>query len=195
MNNKPEKLIEDLSWLTAPIPGQEGGLPWTWILVAALVLLALASVLFIRWRKGKSVLPFLTPPAPHVQALAALRDLEKLLQEGHEKEFVAEVSRVARVYIQGRFGLRAPHRSTEEFLWEAGQSRLLSQGHQELLGRFLMHCDLVKFARHGMGVHEMNGLLHSAREFVSATIPEEKKPDATGKKTAPVSATEASPGS
>ena len=195
MNNKPEKLIEDLSWLTAPIPGQEAALPWIWILGVAIVILGLTSVLFIRWRKGKSVIPFLAPPAPHVQALAALRDLEKLLQEGNEKEFVAEVSRVARVYIQGRFGLRAPHRSTEEFLWEAGQSRLLSQSHQELLARFLMHCDLVKFARHGMGVHEMNGLLHSAREFVSATIPEDKKPNSPGKKTATVPTSELSPGS
>lgn len=188
MNETVPKLIEDFKWMTAPVPGGEHALPWMWIAVGAAVFALLLVVLVIRWRKGKKVLPFLAPPPPHVQALAALRGLESLMEPGREKEFVAEVSRIARVYIQGRFGLRAPHRSTEEFLWEAGQSRLLTLEHQELLTRFLMHCDLVKFARQNVVVDEMRELLESARGFVAGTIPEttpaDKKPESSGKRRA-----------
>ena len=185
MNETVPQLIEDFKWMTAPVAGGEHAIPWMWIAVGSAVFAVLVFVLVSRWRKGKKVLPFLAPPPPHVQALAALRGLEALMEPGREKEFVAEVSRIARVYIQGRFGLRAPHRSTEEFLWEAGQSRLLTLEHQELLTRFLMHCDLVKFARQNVVVDEMRELLESARGFVAGTIPEtttaEKKRDSAGK--------------
>lgn len=176
MNEKAGQLIEDLQWLTTPLPGQENALPWTWILAAIAGLLILVSFFFLRWRKKKKGFAFIAPPAPHVQALAALGALDSLLKEGSEREFIEAVSRIARVYIQARFGLRAPHRSTEEFLWEAGQSRLLSQEHQDLLARFLLQCDLVKFARRGLVVDEMNLLLEAARRFVNSTVPEKPKP-------------------
>lgn len=188
MNETLPQLIEDLKWMTAPVPGGEHAIPWAWIAAGSAAFVLLVFVLVSRWRKGKRVLPFLAPPPPHVQALAALGGLEALMEPGREKEFVAEVSRIARVYIQGRFGLRAPHRSTEEFLWEAGQSRLLTLEHQELLARFLMHCDLVKFARQNVVVDEMRDLLESARGFVAGTIPEttpaEKSRESAGKRRA-----------
>lgn len=179
MKEAPQ-LIEDLQWLTAPLAGEQGAIPWLWVVVLAGALGILVLLLWSRWRKGKKVLPFLAAPLPHVQALAALRDLEKRLEEGREKEFVAEVSGIVRIYIQARFGLRAPHRSTEEFLYEASQSKSLSAPHHDLLGGFLMHCDLVKFAKRGVVLDEMRALLGSARQFVEGTVPQ--APAVGGKK-------------
>ena len=51
----------------------------------------------------------------------AYRELERLLareliEKGQVKEFYAGVSGVLRRYIENRFGLKAPERTTEEFL-------------------------------------------------------------------------------
>jgi hypothetical protein len=169
---KEQQLIENLQWLTAPQQGTHGAMFWGGIALGVLLVLALCFFFWRRWKRGKTVLPFLAPAQPHVVALAALREVEKRMEELDGKEFVAEVSKIVRTYIQARFGLRAPHRSTEEFLYEASQSQLLNASHHERLSGFLMHCDLVKFARHSVVNEGMRELLGSARYFIEGTIPQ-----------------------
>jgi len=176
-----ETLIEDLSWLRPPVNGEGSLVLWIWLGAGLLAALGIAWFLWNRRRKGKSVLPFLEPPKPHERAMDALKHLEPLMLPGREKEFALEVSRVVRIYIQDRFGLRAPHRSTEEFLYEAAQSRQLEPAHQELLAGFLMRCDLVKFARQLVAIPDMQELLKAARRFVAGTIPPEQRAPAKPK--------------
>lgn len=176
MNLAASRIVEDFRWLDPP---SDAGLPlWLWV-TAGGVLAALLAVTFFYLRRRKTGRPFLAPPAPHEIALRALRELSGLMKEDRDLEFTRQASGILRVYIQDRFGLRAPHRSTEEFLLEARQSALLSEDHQRLLAKFLAQCDLVKFARRRVGMAEMQTLLLSARAFVEGTVPwGEPKPEA-----------------
>lgn len=170
MNEQTSRIVEDFRWLP-PVRESAFG-PWAWVGVIILLLAVAAAVVFVLRRKNVP-LPFLAPPLPHETALRELRELSGLLREGMDQEFVRRVSRVLRVYIQERFGIRAPHRSTEEFLHEARQSEALDDDQRRLLQGFLAQCDLVKFARHRVVLSEMQALFHAAREFVEGTIPRE----------------------
>jgi hypothetical protein len=176
MNTTASRIVEDFRWLDPPAGP---GLPlWAWA-AAGMVLAALLAAAVFCLRRRKTGRPFLAPPTPQEVALRALRGLTALMNEDQDREFTKQVSRILRVYIQDRFGLRAPHRSTEEFLIEARQSALLGDDHQRLLARFLAQCDLIKFARRRVVMAEMQTLLLSAQVFVESTEPrEEPKPEA-----------------
>jgi len=162
----PPDIIENFHWLQAPGPGWGWGV---WLsFLAGLVLLAGGIWHFLR-KKGRGRLLSATPP--HQTALRALHELRQKLSEENQREFVVEVSQIVRVYIQARFGVRAPHRSTGEFLREVHSGEPLLRDHRESLGVFLGQCDLVKFARRHVVREQMNRLLDSAQRFVEATIP------------------------
>ena len=70
-------------------------------------------------------------------------ELDRLLSKGlpgrgRYKDFYVELTMVVRRYIQRKYGIRAPHMTTEEFLREAKPS--------DELRRFLESADMVKFA-------------------------------------------------
>ena len=159
--------MENLQWMNPPAAG------WKWenwaFLAAWMIFLAALGGYLVR--RKKMGLTFFSPPSPQEAALRALNDLRQKLSEENQLEFVVEASRVVRVYIQDRFGLRAPHRSTEEFLREIYQGDRLLQDHYELLGEFLTDCDLVKFALRRVLRAQMERMLDSAHRFVEETIP------------------------
>lgn len=169
MIEKPSKIIEDFRWLSPPGEDRIG----VWVLLGVSILV-IAAVVFLLRKKSRG-LPFFPPPSPHEKALRALRELSGLLAPGRDAEFVKRLSRILRIYIQDRFGLRAPFRSTEEFLHEARASGALPDHHRELLSGFLASCDRVKFARRRASLDEMRNLFHSAEGFVKATIPAEAR--------------------
>ena len=57
------------------------------------------------------------------------------------------VSSILRAYLEGRFGLRAPEQTTEEFLAAAEAEPAFDREQQRTLRAFLAACDAVKFAR------------------------------------------------
>ena len=71
-----------------------------------------------------------------------------------------------------RFGLRAPARTTEEFLTAADASGGLIAARSGPLGKFLRHCDLLKFARHRATPNDMRTALDRAQAFVEETADE-----------------------
>ena len=160
-------ILENLRWAQAP----SAGWPlWVWLLLVLLLLAAGAGVFFwLKRRRELAAAPVPARPA-HEIALEALERLRALLSDENYLDFIIEVSRILRVYIQDRFELRAPHRSTEEFLAEASQSQLLTSEHQELLGDFLRQCDLVKFARRSAALEQMERLFRIATQFVHDTM-------------------------
>jgi len=132
-----------------------------------LVLLAAAAI-----RRRRRAEPKPAPPRPAEEiALEALEEIRgrNLPGRGMIKEYYLEVSGVVRRYLENRFGLHAPERTTEEFLQELTGDSSLSGPHQELLADFLTHCDLVKFARYGPSSGEIEGVYQSARRLVVET--------------------------
>jgi hypothetical protein len=133
----------DLRGLKPPVE-IPGGWEWLYWTLAALALVGFALWL---WRRSRRpVAPPLAPVVPpHVRARQRLA--EALLHLSDPNRFCTEVSLALRVYLEERFQLRAPERTTDEFLIELQASPVLSPAQKQGLHDFLASCDLVKFAR------------------------------------------------
>lgn len=145
-------------------------LTWLWITLAVLALVGLGVWIWYRWFRKGAKPPMLPPTTPPYQiALAELRAALKLI---HDPEpFCTRVSTVVRIYLEDQFDLKAPERTTEEFLHELQASNLLNEEQKGSLGRFLEQCDLVKFAKHEPTEAELKELHESATRLVEETMP------------------------
>lgn len=141
---------------------------WMWLvwLGAGAALAALAYGLW-RWRHR---LPGMRVKLPFELALEQLEAARNLMQPERAREFSIRVSEVVRNYVEVRFATRAAHRTTGEFLHDcvAASDSPLAE-HRPLLGDFLYHCDLAKFARWVLSVSEMEAMLQSGTTFVRET--------------------------
>jgi hypothetical protein len=147
-------------------------IPW-WVFLIGIVLLAAAAAGYFYWRKRlaeKAAEPE-TPPLPHEVAYREIERLlaEKLIEKGESKLFYLRLSNILRHYIEDRFGLRAPERTTEEFLLELRHSMTFDPRHKDLLKSFLRHCDMVKFAELQPTAGEVDGAIGSCKRFVDET--------------------------
>lgn len=88
---------------------------------------------------------------------------------GDARWYVGEVSDAVRGYLEGRFGLRAPEQTTEEFLAGLAGKELPGMGNAAGLGEFMGWCDLVKFAGWKPGGSELEDLERSALGMVEAS--------------------------
>lgn len=144
------------------------GWGWLWIL---LILLILGAVAWWWWKRRHKIIV----EAPAVQIPPEIRAREKLRHAltlmDQPKPFTVFVSDAARVYLEERFDLKAPERTTEEFLFELQASHKLSGPHKTLLAEFLRQCDLVKFARYEPGQEELQALYDAALRLVDETCP------------------------
>ena len=90
-------------------------------------------------------------------------ELDRLLKKGlpgrgRYKDFYVELTMVVRRYIQRKYGIRAPHLTTEEFLREAKPS--------DELRRFLESADMVKFAGVEATPEMADAATESARRYL-----------------------------
>lgn len=146
---------------------------WLWVL-PLVALLALGAAWLLRrhlLRPG----PAAPPPPPVPPHLVALTALEALWARGHHERGEAEpfyvaLSAIVRRYLEDRFGLRAPERTTDEFLREMAADLRLAAGHRELTAAFLTQADLVKFARVVPGAEAMRAAYDAAGRLVRETI-------------------------
>jgi len=150
--------------------------PWLWATLA-LIAVAVALAGWYVWQRRQRLALVPPPPLPaHLVAYQALEQLIKggLLAEGQVAAFYQALSDIVRHYIEQRFGLRAPERTTEEFLAElggVGAGPMADPGHRSLLRDFLTHCDLVKFARHTPASTEAEEAVALCRRFIRETEP------------------------
>lgn len=146
-----------------------------WLIIAACVLIAGAVVLLVfalaGRRRKRTAQERLIPP--HVWALSQLDALvgERLIEQGRFHEFYFRLSDVVRQYIERRFGIMAPERTTEEFLREARYSEALGDDQKDLLAGFLRAADMVKFALHEPTADESDAAFAAARGFIEQTTP------------------------
>ena len=117
----------------------------------------------------------------HEIAYERLRKLveQDLFEAGLIKQFHEEISDILRHYIEHRFELRAPERTTEEFLSELQVSNVLGESDKGDLGEFLVHCDLVKFAKHSPSSEQIQETFNLVKSFIEKTKSDERKVDVT----------------
>ena len=149
------------------------GHEWVGWLLAIVAVLVVAGVIawFVRRQLAKrsAELAPLPPPPPHVVAWDRLQRALGLIHEADR--FCVEVSLIIRDYLEQRFDLHAPDRTTEEFLFELQSSQRLAEGHKQLLADFLGACDMVKFAKAEPPEQELRELHEAASRLVGETQP------------------------
>lgn len=144
-----------------------------WLLIVLSFLLFTGIiVVFILFRKRKREEVSAIPSIPPYEI--ALKELEALLKEdliakGFIKLFYQKISDIVRNYIENRFRIHAPERTTEEFMEELRSSTLLQQQYRPLLEKFLTHCDMVKFAKYHPSEDEILATIDSAKDFLFKT--------------------------
>ncbi len=136
---------------------------WTGGTLLGATLVALA--LWLWWRNRPKPQPVIIPP--HVRAREKLEAALLLIND--PRAFCTAVSDAVRWYLEERFQLRAPERTTEEFLRDLQTTTHLNSEQKQSLGAFLEHCDLVKFARFEPAEATLRELHESALRLVHET--------------------------
>lgn len=108
---------------------------------------------------------------PHEVAYELLERLseEDLIAKGLIKEYYYRITDILRHYIEDRFGLLAPERTTEEFLTEMAHTNKLENIHKLLIQEFLERCDMVKYARYGPSRMEIQETYDAAKRLIDET--------------------------
>ena len=128
-------------------------LSWKLVLGALCLVLGVAAVIFAIW----FVLRYVARRVKEHRMSPIERawvELDRLLKKGlpgrgRYKDFYVELTMVVRRYVQRRYGIKAPHLTTEEFLREVANdaSRVSGLASNVLsLKKFLESADMVKFA-------------------------------------------------
>ena len=183
-------VADDIRDIKAPVE-IPGGWFWLWCVLGGVGAVALSWFAWRYWRKhrAKASAPEVIVP-PHERAR---RKLVEALEFIHQpRPFCILVSDTLRLYLEEAFSMRAPERTTEEFLEELQSSALLSYSQKQLLGDFLMRCDLVKFARHEPPSEQLQELHQSALRLIDET--QSLNPRIQTRPVAPVAGVAAAPG-
>jgi len=141
-----------------------------WIVVGLVVIAGGVTTFLLLKKREKRQEEVLRRPA-HVIAYEQLEKIisSSLIEQKRVEEYYVLLSDTIRTYLENRFALRAPEMTTEEFLDAAANDSNLKDEHKIMLSDFLMHCDLVKFARYGPDEGEMKSAYESAKRFVDET--------------------------
>lgn len=171
---------------------------WAWVLGGACLAAVPAGWWLLRKKRVRELQRVFRPA--HEVAYARLRALvaEELVEAGRLKEFYERLSGILRHYIEDRFDLHAPERTTEEFLAElkggystfSARPRMTGPSgeeeverslfpHKQVLAEFLMHCDLVKFARHAPTAEQIQRSFDLVKDFIERTRSEARNVDVT----------------
>lgn len=153
--------------------------PWILLVIVAFLAVLLGRWLLRRWN-DRTVEEHLesSPAAPaeaaHITALRALGQLkqEQGWTQGRAKEVQAEASLVLRTYLEGRFGLPAAERTTEEIAQMLPMSAIPQPWHDRLLTG-LSQADVVKFAKGQLSDATHMATLDAYLEFVMDTKAED----------------------
>jgi hypothetical protein len=166
LGDKAPKL-GDLRGPAAPMALDSSVPVWVWLIVA--VAIAAIALLILRRRRR---LPKQERTRTKVLTLEELANLEldKLVASGlaatDVKQFFIQLTGIVRRYIERTTGVRAPERTTEEFLGEISRRQTFGQEVRMRLRDFLESADLVKFAAHHPRPEDIDESVRRARLFI-----------------------------
>jgi len=141
-------------------------------LIALPILLIIALIIWYLIKKNKIDL-FKEKPKTmldhYEEALNRLNELEskKLWQNDQIKEYYLGISEVLRNYIEGRFGVQAMEKTTDEIKEEL----FLDKALKEKVSEILTQADLAKFAKFKPLNDENLKMMKLAKDFVTHTKP------------------------
>jgi hypothetical protein len=152
-----------------------------WWLLSAVAVVGGAGGLWLYFRRKKTKAAVRIFKSAHEIAYARLQSLirQDLVKAGKVKGFYEAISDILRHYIEDRFEMKAPERTTEEFLFEIRDTGVLSETDRKALTEFLTHCDLVKFAKHSPTNEQIQYTFDLAKNFIEQTKSDEKQIDVT----------------
>jgi hypothetical protein len=177
--NNATNIIDDLRFLE-PWTGPP---PWVWVLLALVIVGVVAFVIRRRNAARRAAQETQVAAHAHEDALAELEKARALMSPENSRPYGIAVSGIIRHYIERRFSIVAPRRSTEEFLIEAAASAKMESAHRQLLAEFLGACDFLKFARARAELAELEAQHHAAVRFVTETriVPTTATPEGAAK--------------
>lgn len=165
-SNDPNKVnIADIETVVSP--------PYNKIWIAGAIVLVIVLLGLVVWfnrRKPQSQEQTIIR-LPYEIALEQIQELlaKDLISKGFLKEFYGCLCDILRRYIEGRFEIKAPEQTTEEFLADLSKDSQLNQQDKINLAEFLQHCDLVKFAKHTPEIDDINESIDLAKDFIDRT--------------------------
>lgn len=128
----------------------------------------LLLVMLVRKGQREKLIPEIPPYEEAFNKLNLLLD-KNLPQDGMFKEFYFQLNLIVRLYIEKQFSIRAPEQTTEEFLQDLSVSDKIADNFKKVLKDFLIHSDLVKFARHKPSEKELIYSIESCKNFIKVT--------------------------
>lgn len=146
--------------------------PWIGGVCAIILMSGIVFWLIRKWKKkGKGQDSEFITRLPHEIAYELLEGLlrEDLITRGLIKEYYYRLTGIVRHYIENRFGLLAPERTTEEFLAEMTHTNKLDDTHKRLIHDFLEQCDMVKYATYGPSKIEIQETYDAAKRLIDET--------------------------
>jgi len=123
---------------------------------AVIGIAAIIAVILIYVQKRKKIKQRAQLPA-HIIALQELEKLQKegLIQRGVVREHFFRLSDIFRQYVEDRFAVPAVEQTTQELVPELLKLEDMSIAVKSKAEEFLIHSDLVKFAKHVPGDDEV----------------------------------------
>ena len=157
-------------------PASEGAghfdrrLQWLWLLL----LLIPAFFLWRRYRRADTAAAPLSLSQRLLVSLASLRG-DIIARTITAEQGMTCLADLVRNYLEERYLLRAPGKTTPEFLDEVERHELLPPKDRPFLRKFLNSADLVKFAKAPCDSPEVNTAIDNAEVLVRNTAPTEEE--------------------
>ncbi len=143
-----------------------------WLSVLVLLLLGVASYLYVRLRDNKPLIKsfkLVKRMLPHQKAMKEIEQIkaDKMVSSENQKEYYTKLTDTLRRYIEERYQFSAMEMTSSEII-----ARLMQDSDQkslEELRQLFMTADLVKFAKYSTLINENDMNLVNAIEFINQT--------------------------
>ena len=109
--------------------------------------------------------------SPFDKAISELNEIKTLglIEAGKFEEYYTRLSMCLRHYLEGRFALKAPERTTEEFLYDMNNTDVLTSEQRGHIASFMIESDKAKFAKHNPSLKNADDALDMVLTFVEET--------------------------
>ncbi len=141
-----------------------------WMGIAAMLLYVLCVLAWLRLRSGKPItlkVRIIKRIPPHQRALSSIDEIKGKVAVVDEKTYYTRLTDTLRRYMEERFGFNAMEMTSAEII-----DRLKEDNDREKIQELTMlfeTADLVKFAKHTVGMNENDRNLVSAVDFINST--------------------------